>query len=293
MQAARAHACSPHARNTLVSDALRSLAYLLIGAGAVYAVIMALVFFNQHRLLYLPNLPSRELAATPEQFGLAYEDVHFQAEDGVSLHGWFVPREGAVRTLLFFHGNAGNISHRLDSVAIFARLGLHVFIIDYRGYGRSADKPSEAGTYLDATAAWRYLTVTRGIAASDIVIFGRSLGGAVAIELATRVEPGALIVESTFTSVPDMAATLYPLLPVRQLARLHYRSLERIGTARSPVLVLHSEGDEIIPFSHGQRLYQAAPQPKTLFAMRGGHNDGFIVSGAAYVQALDAFLKTH
>ncbi len=276
-----------------MSDAVRSLAYLLIGAGAVYAVILALVFFNQNRLLYLPNLPSRELAATPGQFGLAYEDVHFQAEDGVSLHGWFVPRAGTARTLLFFHGNAGNISHRLDSVAIFARLGLHVFIIDYRGYGRSAGKPSEAGTYLDATAAWRYLTVTRGVKASDIVIFGRSVGGALAIELATRVEPGALIVESTFTSVPDLAAKLYPLLPVRQLARLHYRSLERIGAARCPVLVLHSEDDEIIPFSHGQHLYQAAPEPKAFFAMRGGHNDGFFTSGAAYVQALDAFLKNH
>lgn len=269
------------------------LVSLLIGAALIYAVLLAAVYFNQHRLLYLPNMPARALVTTPASYGLAYENVRFDTEDGVSLHGWFLPVPGATRTVLFFHGNAGNISHRLDSLAVFVRLGLQVLIIDYRGYGESSGKPSEAGTYRDATAAWHYLTVTRGMAGEDIVLFGRSLGGAVAVELAGRVDAGALIVESSFTSVPEMAAKLYPFLPVRWLARLRYPSLERIGGVQCPVLVLHSRNDEIIPFSHGQSLYQAAAQPKAFFVMNGGHNDGFFASGAAYERALDDFLKAH
>ncbi|MDH3451531.1 MAG: alpha/beta hydrolase [Gammaproteobacteria bacterium] len=272
---------------------MRMLVNLLIGAALVYLALLAAMYFNQHRLLYLPNVPTRELAATPDRYGLAYEDVRFETEDGITLHGWFLPVAGATRTVLFFHGNAGNISHRLDSLALFVGLGLQVLIIDYRGYGESAGKPSEAGTYRDATAAWRYLTATRGIASQHIVLFGRSLGGAVAIELASRVAPGALIVESSFTSVPEMAANLYPLLPVRWLARLHYHSLDRITAVPCPVLVLHSEHDEIIPIAHGRRLYEAAPHPKVFFAMRGGHNDGFFASGEDYVRALGGFLETH
>ncbi|MDH3712462.1 MAG: alpha/beta hydrolase [Gammaproteobacteria bacterium] len=272
---------------------MRMLFSLLTSAALIYLVLLAAVYFNQHRLLYLPNVPARTLVTTPARYGLAYENVRFETEDGVSLHGWFLPVQGATTTVLFFHGNAGNISHRLDSLAIFARLGLQVLIFDYRGYGESSGKPSETGTYRDATGAWHYLTVTRGIASQDIVLFGRSLGGAVAIELASRVDAGALMVESSFTSVPEMAATLYPFLPVRWLARLHYPSLQRIGDVQCPVLVLHSENDEIIPFKHGQSLYRAAPQPKAFYVMGGGHNDGFFVSGDAYVQALDDFLRTH
>lgn len=271
---------------------MRMLINLLIGATLVYLLVLAAVYFNQSRLLFLPNMPSRELIMTPARYGLAHEDVRLETEDGVALHGWFVPVADATRTVLFFHGNAGNISHRLDSIAVFVRLGLQVLIIDYRGYGASAGKPSEIGTYRDATAAWRYLTVTRGIDSERVVLFGRSLGGAVAIELATRVTPGALIVESSFTSVPEMAAELYPLLPVRWLARLHYRSLDRISAVACPVMVLHSEHDEIIPFAHGRQLYQAAPEPKAFFAMRGGHNDGFVASGEDYLQALRQFVST-
>lgn len=268
------------------------LSSLLIAAIAVYAVVLAGVYFNQHRLLYLPGVPSRTLVTTPQRYGLAYEEVRFDTQDGVALHGWFLPVADARATVLFLHGNAGNISHRLDSLAIFVQLGLQVLIIDYRGYGQSRGRPSEAGTYHDATAAWHFLTSTKGIAGGHIIVFGRSLGGAVAVELATRVRPAGLIVESSFTSVPDMAAKLYPLLPVRWLARLHYRSLERIGRVQCPVLIMHSEHDEIIPFAHGRRLHEAAPEPKALFTMDGGHNDGFLVSGERYRQALDDFVAS-
>jgi len=269
---------------------MRTLASLLGGAALIYGVLVAVMYFAQDRLLFLPNVPGRALQLSPAHLGLAFEDLQLPTEDGETLHGWYIPAAQDARTLLFFHGNAGNISHRLESLAIFHRLGLNVLIIDYRGYGRSTGTPSEAGTYADASAAWRYLTETRALDPARIVLFGRSLGGAVAIELASRVRPAALLVESTFTSVPDMAAQLYPWLPVRWLARLRYPSQARIARILCPLLVLHSRGDEIIPFTHAQALYAAAPHPKLLFAMRGGHNDGFLATGGAYVDALAAFI---
>lgn len=259
-------------------------------AAAGYVVVLAMVYFNQERMLFLP---SRALVATPRDAGLDYRDVRLATADGETLHGWLLPAAApAAFTLLFFHGNAGNISHRLQSLALFHRLRVDVLIIDYRGYGESTGKPSEAGTYLDADAAWRYLTEERGIDPAAIVLFGRSLGGAVAIELAARTPAPAagLIVESTFTSVPDLAAELYPFLPSRRLSRLRYAAAARIANVRCPVLVLHSRDDEIIPYAHGLALHAAAREPKTLFAMRGGHNDGFVVSGRPYERALGDFI---
>jgi hypothetical protein len=193
-------------------------------------------------------------------------------------------------TLLFFHGNAGNISHRLDSIRIFADLGLDVFIFDYRGYGLSEGSPSEPGTYRDATAAWRWLTGERGLAPGQILLFGRSLGAAVALELATRVEPAGVILESAFTSVPDLGAAIYPWLPVRLLSRYRYDNLGRIASVRAPLLVVHSRGDEIVPFRQGQALFAAASEPKRFLELQGGHNDGFLASGVGYRRGLAEFL---
>jgi hypothetical protein len=259
----------------------------------LYLAFLALVFLGQSRLLYLPDVAGRSLAATPRAIGLSYEDVHLRTEDGVSLHGWLVSAPVTVRrgmTLLFFHGNAGNISHRLDSIRIFADLGLDVFILDYRGYGLSEGSPSEPGTYRDANAAWRWLTGERGLAPGQILLFGRSLGAAVALELATRVEPAGVILESAFTSVPDLGAEIYPFLPVRLLSRYRYDNRGRIASVRAPVLVVHSRGDEIIPFRHGQALFAAASEPKRFLELQGGHNDGFLVSGVGYRRGLAEFL---
>ncbi|MDZ4339488.1 MAG: alpha/beta hydrolase [candidate division NC10 bacterium] len=263
---------------------------LLLIAGA-YAALVLVLFLFQSRLLYLPHIPSRAILATPEEVGLAYERVTITTEDGVALDGWFVPAPARRGTLLFFHGNAGNISHRLDSLKIFYDLGLATLIIDYRGYGRSTGEPSEEGTYRDAEAAWRYLTGARQIPARDIALFGRSLGAAVAAHLATRHAPGALILESAFTSVPDLAAELYPFLPARWLARFRYPTAADLRSVSCPVLIVHSRNDEIIPFAHAQRLFAAAREPRRLLEIRGGHNDGFLVSRPTYVEGLDAFLK--
>ena len=266
---------------------------LILAVAGAYLALVAFAYFGQSGMLYLPTIPSRELVANPEQIDLRYENVELHTEDGVRLHGWYIPAGRARGTVLFFHGNAGNISHRLDSIRIFHELELSVFIFDYRGYGRSDGRPSEGGTRRDALAAWEFLTDQRGIDPRQIVLFGRSLGAAVAAQLATETAPAALIIESAFTSVPDMAAELYWWLPVRWLTRFNYATREYVGRVDCPVLVVHSPEDEVIPFRHGEAIFAAAHEPKELLRLRGGHNDGFLVSGDDYVRGLDAFVSRH
>ena len=263
--------------------------FMLLGL-CLYAGIAALVYFRQSSLIYYPNVPGRALTATPQLIGLAYEDVEIVTADGVRLHGWFVPGETARGTLLFFHGNAGNISHRLDSIALFQRMQLNVLIIDYRGYGRSEGRASESGTYRDAEAAWFYLTETRGIEASAIIVFGRSLGASIAAWLASRQRPAGLILESGFSSVPSMAERLYPFLPVRWLSNFRYDTRRYVGGIACPLLVVHSRGDEIIPYAEGRAVFDAAPADKRFLDIAGGHNDGFLVSGQTYRKGLQAFI---
>jgi len=258
-----------------------------------YLGIALLLFLFQGRLLYLPHVPGRELDATPDFYGLSWEEVWLETDDGERLHGWWIPEDPSSPTALIFHGNAGNISHRMETLLIWHRLGWNVLIFDYRGYGLSSGRPSEAGTYRDATAAWAHLTEDRQLNPAEIVLFGRSLGGAVAAELATRVRPAGLILESTFTSIPDLGKDLYRWLPVRLLARIRYPTSERVAGLDLPVMVVHSRDDEIIPFHHGERLYQAAKSPRrTLLELSGGHNEGFILAGDAYVEGLADFLET-
>ncbi len=258
-----------------------------------YASMALLLYLFQSRLLYSPAFPSRALETTPAQVGLSFEWVTLTTEDNVMIKGWYLPAPNRRGTLLFFHGNAGNISHRLESLKLLHSLGLAILIIDYRGYGHSQGHPTEAGTYLDAQAAWRYLTIQRQVAAREIIIFGRSLGGAIAAQLATQTQPGALIIESAFTSIPDVAMELYSFLPVRWLARFQYPTRRFLQAVTCPVLIIHSRDDEIIPFAHGQALFEAAHPPKDFLALNGGHNNAFLVSSLTYLQGIDAFLKNH
>ncbi len=260
---------------------------LFIAVG--YGFLVLLVYLMQGRMLYLADVPGRELEATPRSAGMQYEDVWLETEDGVDIHGWFIPGE-TERVLLFFHGNAGNISHRLFSIRQFLDLGLSVFIIDYRGYGQSGGRVTEQGLYRDADAAWRYLTGERGIPDNEIVIFGRSLGGSVAANLATRVEPQALILESTFTSVPDAAQDIYPWLPARWLSRLRHSTSEYVREVQVPVLVVHSRDDEIIPYHHGEGIFEAANEPRAMLTLSGGHNDAIATDEMKYLSGLQRFL---
>ncbi|MBU1231512.1 MAG: alpha/beta hydrolase [Proteobacteria bacterium] len=270
---------------------MNGLSSLLLMAVFGYSLFLVFLYLYQDRMLFLPNIPSRIVDRSPSAVGLAYESVDLVTGDNIHLDGWFIPAPEKRGVILFCHGNAGNISHRFDSLLLFHRLGFSTLIFDYRGYGRSQGRPSEAGTYLDVEAAWQYLTRERSVAPFRIVLFGRSLGAAVAVHQAAVHTPGALIVESSFTSVPDRAAELYPFLPVRWLSRLDYNVQEQLQRVSCPVLVVHSRDDEIIPFSHGRALFAQANEPKQFLEIGGGHNDGFILAGQTYVQALDGFFS--
>jgi len=264
---------------------------LLLIAAAGYGLVATLVYLLQGRMIYLPNNPGRELAATPADAGMDFEDVTLETSDGVTLRGWLVPARSG-RFLVFFHGNAGNISHRLESIRQFHDLGLSVLIIDYRGYGGSSGRPTEVGMYRDAEAAWRFLVEQRAVPGDQIIVFGRSLGASVAARLATLHTPLALIVESSFTSVPDVAADIYPWLPVRLLSRVSHATREYVRQVRCPVLVIHSREDEIIPFRHGQAIFDAAPGDRTFLELHGTHNDAHLLDASTYVRGISAFLDS-
>jgi len=258
-------------------------------------VLVGLLAFNGWMYLQQPAMvffPSRELVQTPADWGLAYEDVGFRSDDGVALHGWWIPAENPAATLLFLHGNAGNISHRGDSVAIFNRLGLNVLLFDYRGYGRSEGRPGETGLYRDAVAAWHWLVSRQGIAPRDIIVFGRSLGGVVATRLAAEVAPRALIVESTFSSARAVSDRVLSRLARLVWLRYAFDAVTPMRAVTCPVLVAHSPDDEIIPYALGREVFAAAREPKHFLEMRGDHNNGFLLSQPDYELGLRAFLDS-
>jgi len=255
-----------------------------------YLGIVAFVYFTQDRMIYFPM---REIEQTPRNAGLPYEEITLRTKDGLTIAGWYVHSTPEQAVLIYCHGNGGNISHRLDRIRIFHDLGLSVLIFDYRGYGMSQGRPFEEGTYLDAEAAWDYLVSLRGKDPRDIVIFGKSLGAAVAAELALRRPSGALIMEAGFTSLPDLGQKFYPWLPVRLLTRHRYASAAKVGSIRSPKLIVHSPGDEIVPYDHGRILFEKSSEPKEFLQTRGDHNGGFLVSGYAYIDGLRGFLTRH
>ena len=274
----------------LESGAVTSLLLLLV---AGYAAILLNLYFNQAGMLYLPEHPGASNDATPASAGFNYNSVSLTTADGLHLDAWYLPVVNERGVILFCHGNAGNISNRISSLALFNELGFSSLIFDYRGYGRSEGKPTEQGTYHDAEAAWQYL-LNQGYAESEIIIMGRSLGASVAAELAHRHRPKAVVLESSFTSVPDVAADLYPLLPVRWLSRFSYNTLDYLPSITAPVLIVHSRDDEIIPFSHGQRLFAAANQPKQFLELKGGHNESIYVSGIDYYRnGLNSFFDAY
>jgi len=273
-----------------MNDLLMLVIRISIMAASVCIAFIALIYIFQPHFIYYPE---RTLLADPNNIGLEFESVYFEAEDGVRLSGWFIPSENARGVIMFCHGNAGNISHRLESIEIFHRLKLDIFIFDYRGYGQSEGKPTEQGTYEDAKAAWRYLTEERQLASSKIVVFGRSLGGAIASWLAQSHTPRALILESTFVSIRDIATTLYRFLPVRLLLRFEYNTAKYLTRVNCPVLIVHSRDDEIMPFSQGRRLFEVAREPRKFLEITGTHNEGFITSGKLYEEGLNAFISEY
>lgn len=265
----------------------RTLAVVLVAFILVSLVVRYMLILDRMMIYF----PQRVIEATPDSVGLEYEDVYLTASDGTRIHGWHIPGRSEV-TLLWFHGNAGNISHRLDNILMLhQRLGASVLIIDYRGYGLSEGRPSEKGIYMDAEAAFGYLTGKLGLDSErEVILFGRSLGVGVAVEMATRHRVRGVILESGFTSIREMADASGSPLPIPLVLTLfeaRYDSISKIGHVESPVMVLHGDRDDTVPYWMAERLYAAANEPKTLYPIRGaGHNDTVYVGGEAYFEAL-------
>jgi fermentation-respiration switch protein FrsA (DUF1100 family) len=259
---------------------------------ALYVGLLLLLRLNESRLIYAPGT-ARVLTPPPRELDLPVERVEIRTDDGVTLVAWVIPSEHSSDPwLLICHGNGGNISEagRPFHYAGLRGLGLNLLAFDYRGYGESEGKPTEPGLYRDAEAAYRYLRDTLDAAPDRIVIFGHSLGSAVAVELAGRVPASGLILDGALTSVTDRGQELYPFVPVRWIAGSRYAAIEKIGNLRLPKLFLHARGDEVIPIAHGRRLFEAAPPPKEFVALEGGHGDAFDVDSATYYGAIRTFL---
>jgi len=270
----------------------KTMASMLISIAAV----LLIAYWGLGTILYLMQpvflySPTREVTYTPGELGLDFESVVFKTSDGLRLTGWFVPADNSRLTVLFCHGNGGNMSHRLDSISILHNLGLNCFIFDYRGYGQSEGKPSEEGTYLDARAAYKWLTEEKKESADDIILFGRSLGGSIGAQLASKVEVKALIIESSFTSYVDIGKKFYPYMPVRWFTKFSYKTVDYVKDVHCPVMIIHSRNDELVPFEFGCRLYEAANEPKEFVEIFGSHNDGFLLSSEIYNKAWTKWLE--
>jgi fermentation-respiration switch protein FrsA (DUF1100 family) len=235
--------------------------------------------------------PTGALLATPLQVGLEFQDCFFPTTDGLTLHGWYIPGPRDAPVLLWCHGNGGNLSYELENLALVHRAGLGVFIFDYRGYGLSQGRPSEAGVYADAAAAYAYLTGELKTPPARVALFGRSLGAAVAADLACRVPALALVLEAGFTNVGDMARQHYFWLPGRNLYAHKFDAAARLALVTMPKLIIHGDQDYIVPLWMGQKLYDLAPPPKEFCRIAGaGHNDILEVAGREYLARLTQFL---
>jgi fermentation-respiration switch protein FrsA (DUF1100 family) len=262
---------------------------VLIGVSVLiglFAISGAMVLMEDGFIYF----PAAGVAATPRSAGLTYQDRWLTTDDGVRLHAWYIPNPEARYTAIDFHGNAGNLGDRVDHYAQWHRAGLAVFAVDYRGYGRSQGAPSEDGLYRDARAAWTDVTGDLGVPPGRVLVVGRSLGSGPATQLATEVRPAGLVLESPMTSIPAMARVVYPWLPVSLLVRTRFDNLRKITSVTCPVLVIHAAQDEIIPPWMGQRLFEAAREPKQWALVTGGHNDFDDVSADAYEAAWRGFL---
>ena len=252
-------------------------------------VILFLLFvrYIERRSIYFPM---KDIISNPASVGLPYEEVYFDTPDNRRLNGWYIANSKAKFTIIFCHGNAGNIGHRLEKISMFYNLGLNVFIFDYRGYGKSQGTPSEAGLYKDAEAAYDYLTRELRVSRDGIILYGESIGGIVAIDLARNKDIAALITEETFTSIKDMSGMAYPFLPYFVFSS-RFDALSKIKNVGCPKLIIHSIDDEIVPFRLGEKLFDAAMPPKKFLRLRGSHNTAFLESDEQFKEGIKSFLK--
>lgn len=260
----------------------------------VLAVLISVIIFlagiryiEKHSIYF----PMRQVVSTPALAGLAYEDIYFTTQDGKTLNGWYIPAEKAAYTVLFCHGNAGNIGHRLYKISMLHEMGLNVFIFDYRGYGKSEGSPDEQGLYSDGDAAYDYLIREKKVSPRALILYGESIGGAVAIDIAERLSVKAIITEETFTSVKDMMRIAFPFLPYHIFSS-RFDSASKIQDITCPKLIMHSVDDEIVPYYLGVELFGASAGPKKFLKLRGGHNTAFMESGEKYREGIKFFIES-
>ena len=261
----------------------------------LYIILGAVVFVLYVRYLERMSVfyPDRDIKSTPADIGLKYEDVFFPVQGNVKLHGWFVPKIGAKSTVLFFHGNAGNIGDRVSTVKFYYDLGLNIFVIDYRGFGESQGNPSERTLYSDAQSAFDYLRLKRGIKEENIIVYGASLGGVAAVDVASKNKVAALILDSAFTSAKDMSEIIYPYIPTALLS-LKLDNLSKIKNVNAPKLFVHSKDDRTVPYFIGKKLFDEASEPKELITVSGLHDEIRKADDAALVTETGLrFLKTY
>lgn len=254
------------------SRKLRGWKRVLVNGGLIYAGICLFMFFLANRFVYLPM---SHVEYTPEAHGIDYDSFFLATEDQQKIQVWEVPATGASDKgwMLICHGNAGNLGHRVSLIRDLHEIGYSILIFDYRGYGESTGKPTEAGTYQDLRTVWTYLTVQKGVLPENVVLFGRSLGGAVVAELAENVTCRVAVLESTFTSLAAIASEVYPFLPCRLLLGDAYNTLERIKAFKAPVVIMASPDDQLIDISHSKQLFEVAMKPKEFVYLQGGHNE--------------------
>ena len=250
----------------------------------------AFLLLFENKIIFHP-LPYPDGFWNPTSLGVPAQDIYFESEDGVKLHAWFIPAPNAVATLLWFHGNAGNLSHRLDNIQRLKRLNLNIFIFDYRGYGRSEGVPNEKGIYKDSRAAYKQVLAMDGVSVDSLFFFGRSLGGICAVETAMNHPARGLILESVFTNSADMSRTVFPLIPLGWAVRSKLDAVGTVPHLKLAKLFLHGTRDEIVPYDLGRKLFEKAENPKTFYAIEGaGHNDTYILGGVGYFDALNRFI---
>lgn len=265
-----------------------SLMSILISILAGYALLLGAMYLFQDRLIFLP---SSELIVTPRQAGLQAEDIWIDTNDGERLHGWFFLNEEAEYVVVMSHGNAGNISGRIDIAKLLNGVGVSILLYDYRGYGQSSGKPSEEGVYIDVESVVNYLKAEKGFSERQMIMYGRSMGGAVASYAATKFDVSGLVLDSAFKNLKAMVKDLYPFVP-SSLARFKLPTEEFLKEVSGiPVMIMHSPNDSIVGFSHGQHLYRIAKKPKRFVELRGGHNENFHVSTDIHNQEWRDFLQ--
>ncbi len=270
---------------------LRLLLFAILGIVVAHVILVILSLRESWVERTFIFFPDKKLEATPREVGLDFREVYFDTGDGCRLHGWYAPAGEGAPVLLWLHGNGGNISYELDGLARMHRAGLAGFIFDYRGYGLSTGRPSEAGVYRDARAAYEYAVNGLGVPPERLVLFGRSLGGAVAADLALQAPVRAIILDGAFTSVGDMANHHYRWLPGKGRYAHKFDTARKLAQIGIPKLIIHGEKDQVVPFRMGERLFEAAAPPKEFYPIAGaGHEDTLPVGGQEYARRVAEFI---